>query len=610
MPGCLLYSPVSRIDESGRLAGARKSIDQACRLSLREIEEERLYVGVSFVGRCRVGGNRIFDDGRACGWYCGFLPDHATVPWRDVIASLDTREYGLFREFKSHFALCVHFRDTGETCLVSDRCSQQPLFYHDSPGLVACSTTLTTFFRSLERKEFEKKWLTDFVFFNFPIGETTPLRNVLRMPAASVLRTEGGGRPVIEGYAPAYAANVPTCPEREMKERAYEVFAQRIPRYYGSLSSGKYAASITSGFDSRVAVSFRPADVELELYTYGIAGCPDMQDGAEIADALGLAHHALEVDASVLGRLFGLAGKSLEYSGGTINALRATLTFAYERLAGFGLQSVVTGISADHFFRSSGATPHTFSVAAVNMVKDPAYRPVDSDLLVFFRDRDASLDHFESSAQHLERFFSWSSRQLADRQLTFANYELAAKYFGGELALADNYVSMASPYWDSDIRHLAYHSNLSTLTLTPFIHAKFPYWKRHSLFGHVLNRHDVFRRLPVHGLLPAHYAPGLRLPFLFHKSVRLGPGKLARMAGWNPRPEVPLENWPSWVREHILDDFCRNAESLRIYEYMSADKVKAVLQEERAHGGNHYLVGKILTAELVLSLINGYKELP
>lgn len=605
MPGCMLYSPVSRVDAPGRLIGARESIDQAHRLAVRELGEDRLYSAVSYVRSCRLGEGRFFDDGRVCGWYCGFLPDHAAVPWREVVESLDAGKYGFFREFRSHFGLCVHYRDTGETCLVSDRCSQQPLFYHADPDLVICSTSMATFFRCLGRREFDEKWLTDFVFFNFPLGATTPIRGVGRMPAASVLRVDGrGGAPVIEGYAWAYAADIPPCPEREMKERTYEVFAERIPKYYNALSAGRYAASVTSGFDSRVAISFRPGDVELELYTYGIAGCQDMDEGARIATALGLAHHALDIDDSVLGGLHGLAVKSLHYSGGTINALRSTLAFAYERLAGCGLWSVITGISADHFFRSSGATPHTFSVAAVKTIKDPAYRPLDSGYLAFFRDRDAALGHFESSARHLEEALSWSSRQLSDRQLTFAHYELAAKHFGGELALADNFVSMASPYWDADIRHLSYHSNLSTLTLTPFIHDQFPYWKRHSLFGHVLNRHDVFRRLPVHGLLPAHYAPGSKLPYLFHKVLRHGPGRIARMLGAPSRPEVPLEDWRNWVRDHVLEDFCRDIEALKICTHMSADRVKEVLQRERLQASDHYLVGKIVTAEMVLSLFD------
>jgi hypothetical protein len=606
MPGCMLISNGSRVDAPGRLSGARESIDMARRLAVRECSEERLYSAVSFVPNCRLGEDRFFDNGRACGWYCGFLADHAAVPWRDVVAALDSGKYGFFRELKSHFALCVHFRDTGETCMVSDRCSQQPLFYHVGSDQLTCSTTLATFFRCLGRREFEEKWLSDFIFFNFPVGNTTPIRNVLRMPAASVLRmNSGGGKPVMEGYAPTYAADVPFCPEQEMKERTYEVFAQRISKYYNSLSKGRYAASVTSGFDSRVAISFKPKDVELDLYTYGIAGCPDMHEGAQIAAALGLAHHALEIDTNVLGGLYGLAGKSLQYSGGTINALRSTLAFAYERLAGCDLQSVITGISADHFFRSSGATPHTFSVAAIGMVKDPSYRPLDSEYLDLFRNRDTTLGHFEASAHHLESALSWSSRRLSDRQLTFAHYELATKYFGGELALADNYVAMASPYWDSDIRLLSYHSNLSTLTLTPFIHDEFPYWKRHSLFGHVLDRHDVFRSLPVHGLLPAHYAPGSKIPYLCHKVRRLGTGKIARMLGLPSRPEVPLEDWKYWVRDHLLEDFCRNIETLKIYEYMPADRVKAVLQRERLQASDHYLVGKIVTAEMVLSLFDG-----
>ncbi len=602
MPACMLIAPRAKPIDATLAAQAEGSINKVGRLRTRKARDTNVFGAVSFTPHCRLGGDRLFDDGGVCAWFVGYLVDHRRIPWAEIVRALESGDYAFFKTFKAPFAVAAHFRQTGDTFLVSDVCSQFPAFYADTTDTLVISTAFSTFFACLEQKKFNEKWLTDFILFNLPVDDTTPIQGVCRMPAASVLRVDrAGGKSSQTRYAEPYRAMIPNRSEKETKERTYTIFCERIPKYYTLLSAGPYAASATSGFDSRVCISFKPDDVDLQLYTYGLPGCEDMVVGKEIAGALGLRHHALPLDGDRLRALYSLAQKTVERSGGGANALRANLVHVYEQLADLGLEAVITGINGDHYFRSSGVTPHTFSVAAVSLIKDPKYMPLEHPYLSAFKNTEQALEHFRQSVDSLEQRFAWSSIPLSERQLTFAHYELGAKYFGGELSLADNYLAMVSPFWDASIRELSYTSNLSTLTLTPFIYDVFPYWKRHSLFSYILLQHSKLKTLPVHGISPKYYAPGSKAFLLWGKILQKGPRKLLQK--FRPPQDTPQEAWDKWLGEFMLQKLPQTTDSLLTAEFISPDVLHNVVSSEirtDTRGGSFHLGGKILTAELLL----------
>jgi len=606
MPACILVSDQERPLNSSLLTYARKSINKEGHLSLVDTKDTEFYGAVSFVKHCRLGSSRLFDDGRVCALFAGFLLDHHVLPWKDIIRALEINQYSYFKRFKAPFVIITFFRNNGNVFIVSDRCSQYPVYYHSDNNAIWASTSLVTFIDCLERLEFDEKWLTDFFLFNFPIHTTTCIQGVHRMPPASVLcaQTKGSIKISVQNYAPIYRGSIPDCPEKETKELTYQVFKSRIPKYYSCLTQGRYAASVTSGFDSRVSISFKPEDIQLDLYTYGIPGCLDIEEGKRISESLGFRHHYLAVDESKMDGFYQLTEKTIALSGGSLNALRSTLTFVYNYLADHELEAVVTGINADHFFRSSGVTPHTFSVAAIELVKNPKYLPLDNPYFSVFKDKEKSFEYYLKTRETLEKQYNWSLIPLSERQLTFAHYELATKHFGGEHSLADNYVTMVSPFWDTDIRELSYNSNLSTLALTPFIHENFPYWKRHSLFGYILSKHDKFKNLPVHGLKPKYYAYGNKYSLSFAKIYFCGIQKALKTIFPSLDVKIPAERSNEWVFKYLLPNFSSNFESLRLSKYLSSDACHNICRPGTNGLVNFHLAGKIVTAEMLLSLLS------
>ena len=204
----------------------------------------------------------------------------------------------------------------------------------------------------------------------------------------------------------------------------------------------------------------------------------------------------------------------------------------------------------------------------------------------------------------IEKQYDWSSIPLSERQLTYAQYELAPKYFGGEHSLADNFVAMVSPFWDADIRALSYNSNLSTLTLTPFIYQRFPYWKRESLFSYILSKHNKFQNLPVRGLKPKYYAHGNKYAYIGAKLYFRGLQKILKTIFPSLNVNIPPEKNNEWVYKYLLPKLLEN-KSLYLSEYLSADSIHNICKPRPFDKTSFHLAGKIVTAEMLLTLIHG-----
>ncbi len=600
MPACLILSQSEIISEV-LYSKAQTSINNAQHLSVQEFKNNNCYSAVSHVSTCAIKDTRFYSNRKMCAWFAGVLPGVSLVPWDQIFSAIENKSYDIFNTFGGPFAIGIHNHESSESYLISDRCSQYPVFYSLLDNKLIFSTSFKTFFSCLETKEFDEKWLTDFLIFNFPLNQTTPIKNVFRMPAAAILTVSSDMKATLTEYAPIYKANIPDCSEKEMQDKTHEIFSKRIPLYYENVGADKYASGITSGFDARTAVGYKPDYVKPQLFTYGIAGTSDIEEGKRIGNSLGLDHHYICIDDELIAQLSDLVLTNTDYSGGLNPAMRCVLLFVYEYLAKHGIEGVVTGISADHFFRSSGATPHTLSEPVVSLVENQNYDAKTHPYFSIFSDIKVASEHLEQSRQFLDDRYDWTNIPISERLLTFNHYELSTKYFGGEISLAENFVSMASPYWDSEIRNLSYNTNLSTLTITPVIYEQYPYWKQHQLFSSLLERHPQLKNIPINGIKPAWYAKGDKFTFNLAKVLFRAPKKVYNKL-FNVK-EVPLENWAMWLGEYVLPKLLANPKELRLAKYIHPNILEEVIASEinpLTRGSRFHLGGKILTAELVL----------
>lgn len=600
MPACMFISQMAPFVNEKMCSSMETSINKANKLQISKTNRSGLFTAVSAVPHCRLGKSRLYTDEKVTACFTGTLIDQDAIPWEGILFALEKEKYDIFSTFNAPFVVMAHFHDQKKTFLISDMCSQLPVYYSTQNGNLLASTSLSTFFDCLDLITFNEKWLTDFVLFNFPIAETTPITEVKRVSSATVLSWQDGSINFCN-YAPVYRSHIPVCSDKEMKERTYEIFKERFPKYYGNLEAGPYAASITGGFDSRLCVLFAPETTDLHLYTYGTPQCHDMTMGKMIAQTLGYPHHALGFTDEVITSLADMADQCIDYTGGSLNILRSTLVWLYEQLSTLGLESVVTGIVGDHFFRSGGSPGSNLSIAASELFQNPQYEPQNNPYFSVFLDKKKAMDHFIESRDSLEKRFNWSSLPMGERHLTYAMYELSIKYFGGEAELANHYIDISSPFWDNEIRKNAYNNTISTHTLTKYMYDVYPHWKKHSIFASMLERHPKFKNIPINGLPPKYYAAGNRNYFLLGKILVKGKNKIYRMIF--PQPEDYQEKWHIWLGKYLLAPLVQSSSPLLISEYFAPAEIQKIINSEtgaKATGANHFIGGKLVTAELVL----------
>jgi hypothetical protein len=131
MPACIFVSDPERSFNDSLFTNARKSINKEGHLSLVDIQDTAFYGAVSFVKHCRLGSSRLFDNGRVCALFAGILLDHRVLPWEDIVQALEKNQYNYFNRFKAPFVIITYFRNNGNVFIVSDRCSQYPVYYHN-----------------------------------------------------------------------------------------------------------------------------------------------------------------------------------------------------------------------------------------------------------------------------------------------------------------------------------------------------------------------------------------------------------------------------------------------------------------------------------------------
>lgn len=557
--------------------------------------------------KCSLGPGRLFNNERYVGCYAGALVDRTAIPWRDIIASLENGNDAIFMTFHANHSIIVYDKVDKVVYLIADQFGQHSLYAGMSEGKFIGGSSLLTFLHVLDKPELNPSWLHEYFYFNYPLEDTTLLKSVERIGPGRIVQLDlGSGKRTERRYAPQLERKPTHMTMREAQERALERFNERFPHYYDNIEPHGCGVGVTGGFDARIVSSYMPEGRKAHLYTYGIDGCSDMVNGKKVADRLGLEHHAFAFGSIGEGELYRLALDTIYYSGGNLNALRATLAKVYEHLTGVGLGVILTGVSSGHFFRGVFSTPQVLSAGLVDFIRDPDH-PMDEFYQQLFVDRDAFLGSVEAKREYLKDRLGWNDMAVEERHMVFMHYEQAPKYFGGELAFAESFGHMRSPFWDSRIRELSFEIPLSTLYNSVFLdHLTLP-WVSKAMLGYIL-ANGRLRGLKVDEMPPKYWAAGTKLSYYTGKILYKGLEKIKNRIPGMRVPPIPLEDWGAWIRMAFKPLMSDNFSERPLSRFISADAARKVLAGDTDDAMVMHWVGKIITASMVIDLVK--KRLP
>ena len=603
MPG--LVAILDRKNRKGDLQKLLWTIDYLSNCRTKIMQSGNAGLAIAWLKNDLYGDNRYFEDDRFTCLFAGDLIGYQSVPWLKITNAMADKKYSELRSLKGPFALCV--LDKGKDILyaISDRRSQFPLFYSITDSGILLSTTISTFCHN-EKMQFNPGWLYEFLYFNYPVGQTTPVKNVLRVPPALVFsyNLNTGQHAMIE-YTQPFRRAEKLIEGKDAIQKAKSVFQERMAKHVPS--NTKCAISLTSGFDSRtvLAYSIPWCKSNLETYTYGIAGCTDLKVASSVANSLGIKHQQIIFDDSFIGQLGKMMYETVYLSGGLERVTRSTLKYVYRTLTtdGANFPVVLTGIAGDHLFRdhvkSKGNIPSLVSTDMAATIQGGTPCINKSFFKRVFGKNYASFEEYTRESLHrLEKAYGPISHP--EPYMSFLIYEVSPKYFAGEHAIASNFTTLRSPYWDDDIISLAYEISFSTIGFSESLPEKDKYFEA-VLQANLIETKKNFSKIKIRGVPIYAYSVNNKFIYNLIKILWKGPSKIVDHIRNNS--EVPLEDWPKWVKNPLGPETNKllSRDSL-ILAYVATEFI-----EEFKMMDNEHWIGKFVTAEILMRLIeNGW----
>ena len=579
-------------NDSARLLGAS---DLTARQQIETRRADEFLLAATSRTDAPLPGPRIFQED---GWtivFAGDLVDHDAVPFGEIIQSLSSGDFASFAGLEGIFAVAAYDESSKTLYAVSDRRAQKPLFYRIDSAGVRLATSLASFARLSEAPAFDKRWL----YFNFPVDDTTFIKDVKRMPPATVLKVNcRSGVQTMDEYVEPFRSHAPLLKGKEALELIADVFGARVRSHYQGADN--VACALTNGWDGRTLLAMAPADKDVTAYTYGERDCDDLRGAIATAKAIKVNHEVIPFDRTFVDDLPRHALETVYLSGGLQGVLRATLHHAYDVLTQGGTRFPLTisGISLGTQIRGAAQYPDLISMDLAMRFQGmaPAAAELHRDALPD-GDQPAFDELIDSRLKLLvDRFGPFES---GEHHLAYTVYLASAHYFCGELAVADHYTTVRVPAWDSKLIDLNFQTEHSTMSCSHFVRrSRRVRRKEMELQAYLIKTFSpALYRLPVRGIHPGVVLAG-ELPYQAERAYRLMERQVSSRIFAN-RP-APLENWNAWLFDDNLE-FVKTL--LQSPDTLIGEFVKLPVVDQTIKTRNIRLVGKLMTTEIILRLI-------
>ncbi|MEO8398574.1 MAG: hypothetical protein ABI550_02035, partial [Ignavibacteriaceae bacterium] len=472
--------------------------------------------------------------------------------------------------------------------------AQYHVYYYLGKDFAIISSELSSFCRLLGTTEFNEKWLYEYIYFNFPLGKDTFLKNINILSHASILTYNiKSKKKNIKKYADVFQKREPLLNGSEALNYAKDIFADRIPIYFEG--SEKIACAITGGWDGRTNVALSPDKTKITTYTYGGKNCADLVLARLASKDANVKHLEMFFDNNVINDLPAQMLETVYLTSGAQGILRSTLLKVYKKLSEFPL--VIVGNHYDGLFRGNVGGVSLVSKGVANVMKN-GMNAIETESFkgVFNNNFEDFVDVIKSKFNYVESEFG--DLQSTEAQINYGNYIMSSRYFGGEYKIAELFTTLRVPAWDSHLIDLAFSIEQSTLTFSEY----------------KINKRGARETMLLQAYLISQFAPELlktpikltnpnvvlkgNLDFKTYSYYRKIINKFKNSFYRNHKT---LENWNSWLNvthKNFVDNLIFSKNSL-IQEYFT-EKYLNNLKIER----DYRIIGKLLTTEIILKLIN------
>lgn len=564
-------------------------------------------LATSFPDSAPANDKRFYEDGEIVGMFAGDIVNPELLNWADIARSLhdESMLITLLKRLKGSYLLAVYDLRHEVLRIATDSFAFQPLYVQEGEKSVTFSTSIGTFSHLANSKcNHSANWVYQYLFFNYPAGNVSPMENVYRV-SAGTLGKYSAKSGVLDWtqYDNPVSRGKKTIVGQDAIDQAAEIFCSVVPDWFDI--DGRVAFGLSGGLDCRAVLASLPNAMlsQIETFTFGIPGSTEVVEARQIADALGLHHNEIPLDEEFIQDLPGFMHDVVFLSDGLQVVNRSHLVGAYKALGSGerGCSTILTGVSGDHLFRDHisawGNVPYLISADMASMFRGGRKGLDSARYKAMFGKRYADFEqHIEHALDLLEQTYG----ELTDPEAYFRYlmYVAGPKYFGGQAAIANSYTTFRTPYWDRELVQFSMDIDLGTVGFSGQLSSKDKY-REAALQASVVARNQSFRNIPYLNLPVEVFAGRNPLRFQAHRLSR----KLKSVV--SGRAHMNEENWPLWYRTALSEEVNQllGKDSI-IREYLSAGFVNQQIEETNIHW-----LGKMVTAEIVLRLVdNGWQR--
>jgi asparagine synthetase B (glutamine-hydrolysing) len=529
--------------------------------------------------------------------------------WSAVFAAIENRNSGRFSFADLHgaFAIAMHDREAQEITIATDAFGFQPVYVMETRRGFLVSTALASFLRLTSVPPVvDHRWIHEYLFFNYPVLDTTLLANVRRLPAGTLTTIDlRAGSMTTERYVTVLDRQPSSRSRAEEIDDACSLFEKIVPKWFET--GREVAFGLSGGLDSRAVLAALPETAReyVTAFTYGIPGSTEINEARAIARAVDFRHRELFLADQFLADLPALMHETVWLSDTLQVINRSNLPLVYGSLAPADdpVSAILTGVSGDHLFRDHisawGNVAYLISADVAAMHRGGRQR-LDRDFYhaLFVDDITDIVAYLESVLDSIEQ--NYGPFGDPDAYYRYLMYVAGSRYFGGQAAIANQYSTFRTPYWDRRMVQFGMDIELGTVGLSTGTTAKSKY-EETVLQGTVVARHPQLRKVPYMNLPVSVFARKTSASYQIHRVLRKTKTLLTK------RRRVPEENWPLWyetvLADEIADLFGSNS---RIKAYVREDFIESQLRRRDIHW-----LGKLMTVEIALRLVEtGWQKRP
>lgn len=363
-------------------------------------------------------------------------------------------------KLKGWFAACVYDKKNGCFYLLTDRFGFKPLYYAEINGKFIFASEIKAILKYPHfSKSLDKDGVTDFVFFSYPLGETTFIKGINRFPPLSIWRFDRDMKKTKNTYFQFDSLlKKKRLSESQSLAEAPRVFKEVMDSL---VREDKVTLTLTGGYDTRTILSCTDTS-RVRGFTFGWDKYVDCYRARQMSKALGFEHRIQELDKEFYSNAEEFMNKTVNISDGLANIIFAEWAYAFGKQKDY-LNPCFTGVGGNELI--DGLHPISEHRITFNLRRLIRGEPLDIELH-YFSDKFLDVKRMKERAEMHSSFYSKLSKN--ERATYFSILEIYRKYYAGNMSVINTQAKVRMPYMDPDLVSFVLSTPFSVLHTPSF----------------------------------------------------------------------------------------------------------------------------------------------